>query len=63
MKVDFDLQPKDFLKLAFFVGTAASMMYGKGDDSKVQIAVLQSEMKALRTDVTEIKTMLIRRNR
>jgi hypothetical protein len=62
MKVDLNLEPKDFLKLAFFVGTAASVMYGKGEDG-TKIAVLETKMEAMAKDVTEIKTLLLRRSR
>ena len=62
MKVDLDIQPKDYLKGALLLAALAASLI-KPDTSGERMAVLETEVRNIRTDVSEIKHILTRRNR
>ena len=62
MKIDMDIQPKDYLKGALLLAALAASLL-KPDNSGERMAVLENEVKNVRADVGEIKAILLRRQR
>lgn len=60
MKIDMD--PKDYLKGALLLAALGASLL-KPDNSGERMAVLETEVRNVRTDVTEIKNILLRRQR
>ena len=63
MKVDLNLEAKDFLKIAILAAAGLASLYKSGDSSGERMAVLETEVRNIRTDVSEIKHILTRRQR
>ena len=61
MKIDLNLEPKDYLKLAFLAAAALGLGMKGEDKSGERMAVLETKVERVQTDVTEIKHLLIRR--
>ena len=60
MKIDMD--PKDYLKGALLLAAIAASLI-KPDNTSERMAVLETEVRNIRTDVSEIKSILTRRHR
>ncbi len=59
MKIDFNLEPKDYIKILIYLGAGGLMASAK--PSQERMAVLETKVERVQVDVSEIKALLIRR--
>lgn len=63
MKIDLNLEPKDYIKFAALVGTGLLAGFVKGPAQETKIAVIETKLETMAKDLADIKSMLLRGRR